>query len=84
VILKQGRVGLVLLDAVQGDLCGQILGNIDGLGCLIKSSILVVGIVYTVVGEVVQDIVGVGCSGVLGESDTSGHVASQPDLVVEH
>ncbi|VVB67086.1 Uncharacterised protein [uncultured archaeon] len=73
-----------MLHAVGVDLSGQLLGEIDGLGGLGESAVLVHGKVDAVVAEVVQDIVGVGCSGVLGESDTAGHVASQPDLVVEH
>src|SRR5690606_13443873 len=63
VIREQGGEGLVLLNAVQGGLGSQILGHIDGRGCLGESSVLGVGIVNAVVGEVIQDIIGVGSSG---------------------
>ena len=84
VVLKQGREGLVLLNTVEGDLSAQFLGDIQCGWRLGKSAVLVVCVVDTVVAEVVQDVVGVGCSGVLCESDTAGHVASEPDLVIEH
>ncbi len=41
-------------------------------------------VIHSVVGEVIKDVIRVGCSCVLGETDTAGHIGSEPDLVKEH
>ena len=74
----------VLFHAVEGDFGCNVVNCFLGLFCLSETAVVLLDIVKTIVAVVVEDVVGV-CSGcILGESDTTGHIRSEPDLVEEH
>ncbi|OQC62630.1 MAG: hypothetical protein BWX50_01634 [Euryarchaeota archaeon ADurb.Bin009] len=91
VVLHKGRELLVLLHAVETDLGRDVVDDLLGRLDLVARArvppvdlVLVLDVVHTVVGVLIEDVVGVGRGRVLGESDTAGHVGAEPYLVEQH
>ena len=82
--LHDSGVALVHLKGVGRDLVSELELFVVVVGCdTAESAVPVVDDVDRVVDVILEDVVGVGCSCVLGESDSSGHVSAEVDLVVD-
>ena len=82
-VLEGCRVLLVLFNAVQGDFSAYVVNYIH-VALRLCDAVLALDVVIAVVAEVIEYVIGVCRSGVLGESHTTGHVRSEPDLVIQH
>ena len=69
-VLKGGRVLLVLLDTVERNLSREVVDDIHRRRCLSIRAVLL-GVVVAVVAVVVEDVVGVRGSRVLRETDAA-------------
>ena len=82
--LEGGGVLFVLFHTVEGDFGCDVVDDFLGLLCLAETTVFGLDVVKTIVAVVIEDVVGVCCGCILGETDTTGHVGAEPDLVEEH
>ncbi len=90
-VFHHGWILFILLHCIEVDLSCKVVDNIlswsddcCGVWVSVVIPILVLQVVHTIVGVLIEDVISVCCGCILRETDTTGHVGTEPDLVKEH